>query len=135
MLASCAAECGNADEKRKAFNVALSTFQQLSARQEEFGEPNHVTYGTMMKACARLLPHGDPLRKKWAKQLFEECASKGMVGGMVLSRLREATPNEVFYELLEGHPKNRLPEAWTRNVQEKNPYRRGKQTARRRATV
>ena len=51
VLASCAME---PKEKYKAFQVALATFQQLR-HSDSYGAPNHVTYGTMMKCCARLI--------------------------------------------------------------------------------
>lgn len=124
VLSSCASEPGDRKERSKAFNVALSTFQELTQQSEEFGMPNHVTYGTMMKACVRLLPKGNPERKKWSRQLFQESKEKGLVGDMVLSRFREAATPEDYKELMEGFSKRSLPEAWKRNVCEKSEYRR-----------
>jgi hypothetical protein len=125
VLSTCAAESGSASSKAKAFNVALSTFQQLVQRQDEYGSPNHVTYGTMMKCVANLLPPGSPERKKWTEKIFRECIAKGMVGGMVLSRSREAVGSaEEYKELMMGHTKSNIPQKWTRNVNEKSEYRR-----------
>jgi hypothetical protein len=135
VLSACASESGDRTEKRKAFNVAVSTFTQIVQHADEFGSPNHVTYGTMLKACARLLPTGSPERKRWAKQLFEECASKGFVGDMVMSRLREASTSGEFRSMMQGHSKGHLPEEWTRNVHEKNEYRRKSFGSRKRAEV
>lgn len=123
VLSSCASE-PKRQEKFKAFNVALGTFQQLEKNAEEFGAPNHVTYGTMLKACARLLPPKSPERKKWTTYFFNKCVEAGMVGGMVLGRVREAASPQEYKELLRGHSKNSLPFSWTCNVQEKNKYRR-----------
>jgi hypothetical protein len=125
VLSSCASASGDKATKAKAFNVALATFQQLLRQQEEYGQPNHVTYGTMMKCIANLLPPSSPERKKWTERIFRDCASRGMVGGMVLSRLREASSSaEEYKELMMGHTKTTIPSKWTRNVNEKNVYRR-----------
>jgi hypothetical protein len=123
VLASCASE-PKRQEKIKAFHVALATFQQLENNAEEYGSPNHVTYGTMLKACARLLPNGSAERKKWNKYFFNKCIASGMVGGMVLGRVREAASKEEYNMLMKGHSKNSLPESWTCNVREKSDYRR-----------
>ena len=135
VLSSCAVEPGNRKEKDKAFNVATSTFTELEQRSEEFGSPNHVTYGTMLKACAHLLPPSSPLRKQWTRRLFEDCAKNGQVGDMVVSRLREAASLPEFKELMQGYTRNSLPRAWTRNVKEKNDYRRKVVKKRQRAEI
>jgi hypothetical protein len=125
VLSTCAAEPSDKTEKAKAFKVAVSTFQHLKRNQEEYGSPNHVTYGTMLKCVAHLLPLGSPERQNWTKRLFQECASEGLVGGMVLSRMREAAGSaEEYKELMEGHTKGNLPRSWTKNVHEKNEFRR-----------
>ena len=136
VISSCASEPGNREERQKAFNVALSTFQQLTARSADFGEPNHVTYGAMMKACARLLPPGSLERSKWTKQIFDDCVSKGLAGDMVLSKLREAATNDEYRQLMQGHSKGSIPKSWYINVQERSEYRRKVQGSnRRRAAV
>jgi hypothetical protein len=121
---SCCASEPDGRERQKAFYVALATFLQLENRSDELGSPNHVTYGTMLKACARLLPNGSAERRKWTKFFFEKCSASGMVGGMVLSRVREAATTKDYKELMQGHTKRSLPDAWTRKVQERSEYRR-----------
>jgi len=113
VIASCAAECGSPQERSKAFNVAFSTLKQM----ETSGiAPNHVTYGNMLKAVARLLPAGCASRQKWAKRFFAQACEAGCVGDMVLSRAREALPSESYKQLLQGHSKRQLPTEWTRNL-------------------
>lgn len=128
VLSSCASE-PKTSEKSKAFNVALSNIQLLE-KNPEFGKANHVTYGTMLKACARLLPEGSPERSKWTKHFFQKACEAGMVGGMVLGRLRECVIYEEYKELLEGHVKSTMPKEWTKNVEEKikNPGFRHQKT-------
>lgn len=133
VLASCAME---PRERYKAFQVALATFQQLRHSSDHYGSPNQVTYGTMMKCCARLLAPGTPLRRKWAKTIMNLCIDDGCVGDMVMSRFREAATPDLFGEIMEGVNKKNLPAAWTANVDEKMDCRKRKNTQnRRRAEV
>jgi len=129
VLGACAMET---KERSKAFGVAVATFQQLR-HHEEYDTPNHVTYGSMLKCCARLLPAADPLRKKWVRKVFQMAVKDGCVGDMVLSRMREAAPRDLYRELMDGVDKHNLPNEWTRNVHEKREERKKKQ--RRRAEV
>jgi hypothetical protein len=123
LLSTCASEPGDKSNRAKAFVVAVSTFEHLVQRQDEFGFPNHVTYGTMLKCVSHLLPRGSAERKKWTSKIFQECTLNGMVGGMVLARVREAAgSSERYKELLQGHSKRSLPPAWTRNVHEKREH-------------
>ena len=129
VLGACAMET---KERSKAFGVAVATFQQLR-HHEEYGVPNHVTYGSMLKCCARLLPAADPLRKKWVRKVFGMAVEDGCVGDMVLSRMREAACGDLYKELMDGVDKHNLPPEWTRNVHEKRDERKKKH--RRRAEV
>jgi hypothetical protein len=127
VIGACAMET---KERSKAFRVAVATFQQLR-HNEEYATPNHVTYGSMLKCCARLLPSADPLRRKWVRKIFNMAVNNGCVGDMVLSRLREAATPDVYKELMNGVDRHDLPYEWTRNVQEKRVARK----KRRRAEV
>jgi len=123
VLSSCASE-PRKNEKSKAFSVALSIMQTLE-KSQEFGQANHVTYGTMLKACARLLPAGSPERRKWTRHFFRKSCEAGMVGDMVLGRLWEASTSlEEYRDLMQGYTRNNLPTEWTANVQEKSVYRK-----------
>lgn len=136
VIASCAAQTGSQDERRKAFNVALATYQQLLSKAGDFDEPNHVTYGTMLKACAKLLPKNCSERKRWTQQIFQKCVSKGLVGDMVLSKLREASTGEQYKSLMRGHTPRNIPKEWSQNVNERSEYRRKvANNDRRRAAV
>merc|ERR1711920_882705 len=114
---------GERKEKQKAFQVGLSTFQQLK-NSDEYGCPNHVTYGTMLKCCALLLQPSNPLRQKWTKSLMLQCIEDGCVGEMVMSRFREAASPELFQEVMKGVNKKNLPSSWTSNVNEKRNSRK-----------
>jgi hypothetical protein len=122
VLASCAME---PKEKYKAFQVALATFQQLR-HSEEYGAPNHVTYGTMLKCCARLLCPTNPVRRKWVQTIMNQCIDDGLVGDMVMSRFREAATPDLYREIMNNVDKKNLPSSWTVNVCEKRECRKKK---------
>jgi len=121
VLSSCASETGDEAAKAKAFNVALSTYQQLKVHKDEYGSPNHVTYRTMLKCVAKLPPQDSHKRKKWTKKIFNQAIANGCVGDNVLKGLQEAaTSREEYKELMRG--KQKLPASWTRNVDQKSSY-------------
>ena len=124
VLSSCATESGDRTEKLKAFNVAVSTYKELIKNSEEYGSPNHVTYGTMLKCVTKLLPHNSKERQRWAKEILGEAVKNGCVGDMVLIRLREIGSPKDYHHLMQGYNKGTLPEDWSRNVKERNDYRR-----------
>ena len=103
VIASCASEPGSKEIRAKAFQVALKTFQELKT----VDQPNHITYGLMLKACARLLPA--TARQQLVRDIFTECVANGCVGDLAVSRLHEASP-ELYKELMAGHKRGLLPE-------------------------
>eukprot|EP00566_Odontella_aurita_P005092 CAMPEP_0113599760 /NCGR_PEP_ID=MMETSP0015_2-20120614/42329_1 /TAXON_ID=2838 /ORGANISM="Odontella" /LENGTH=618 /DNA_ID=CAMNT_0000507939 /DNA_START=30 /DNA_END=1886 /DNA_ORIENTATION=+ /assembly_acc=CAM_ASM_000160 len=117
VLHACAAFAGTMKEKRKPFRVAKATYEQLLDAGNGVA-PNHVTYGIMMKACARLLPKGSHEREQFAREVFERACGEGRVGKMVVCRLREAVSAEVYKEMMGKASKNRIPSKWTRYVPE-----------------
>jgi hypothetical protein len=124
VMASCCME-SDREQQPKAFQVAISTYQHLRRSSDKYGAPNHVTYGTMLKACARLLPTNSNERKRWTHKIFSHCVKAGCVGDMVLSRLREAAVSrEYFEELMQGHTRRSIPKEWSCNVDEKSEYRK-----------
>lgn len=133
VLNSCAAAVGSNKERRNAFHVAVLTFEELLKSDSIL--PNHVTYGTVLKACARLLPAKSKQRQKWVRKVFEMACHDGYVGEMVLKRFREASTPELYKEFLEGHDKNDLPQDWTRNVNEQRKKRKMGMKRRKRPSL
>lgn len=126
VLSSCSAESGHSEERNKAFQVAASTYRMM----QKYGiAANHVTYGTMLKACARLLPMKSSLREKWIRITFKDAVHAGCVGDMVVSKLREAATPDLYKELMQGFSKKQLPSDWTVNVQESSDYRTSKRSS------
>lgn len=125
VLSSCASQTGSDEEKAKAFNVASSTYQQLIAHREEYGAPNLVTYGTMLKCVSKLLPPDSPQRKKWTKKIFNQAIANGCVGDFVISRMKQAATSGTEYKaLMRGKTKKKLPHSWTRNIEQKSTLNR-----------
>lgn len=122
VIAACAAELGSKKERQAAFQVALDTYRELEQYPDDAA--NHVTYGTMLKACGKLLPLGSPVRRKWVRRVFQDAAKAGCVGDMVLGRMREAASPDIFKELMQGIDKRQLPQSWTCNVDQASDRRR-----------
>jgi hypothetical protein len=123
--------------RRKALDTAIFTLEEL--RASGYGQPNHVTYGTFLLACANLLHDEDglaDLRREIIERAFQQCCQDGQVGEMVLNHLRRAAPPDLYEELLadfisSAAGANRrisvkdLPEEWRCNVQQgRQPFRR-----------
>ena len=115
VLGSCASVSGSSKIRKAAFHVAKNTFQEMCNFDELGVAANHVSYGTMLKACARLLPAGEH-RDLIVEEYFKMCCRDGCVGEMVLSKLREAANPQRLKELLNGLTKSALPPEWTWQV-------------------
>lgn len=108
-------------EKVNAFSVAVSTLVLL----QEYTKPDHTTYGTLLKAWCNLIPKDDERRTRAVKSVFLQCCKDGMVGPMVMQQLKYAASPEL-YHLLVGKDissevrMSSLPQAWSRNVKERN---------------
>jgi len=112
VLGSCASLNGSKKEKLIAFDVAKHTLSEMI-----FSDviPNHVTYGTMLKACSRLLPSGKE-RAKYTRKYFKMACENGCVGDMVLRRFEEAASDDQYRGLMRGAKRGNLPDGWTRAV-------------------
>jgi hypothetical protein len=135
--------------RRKALDTAIFTLEELQS--SGYGQPNQVTYGTFIKACANLLHDDDDLRREVIERAFRQCCKAGQVGEMVLTYLRQAAPADLYEELLadsiSSHARvsvRDLPEEWRCNVQDEDnwrvkPYgnrtRNGKARGRRKASL
>jgi len=115
VLGSCASVSGSNKKRQAAFRVAQSTFEEMCSFDAKGVAPNHVSYGQMLKACARLLPPGQE-RDEWVEAYFHMCCKDGCVGEMVLSKLREAASPVKVKQLLNGMSKSALPPEWTWQV-------------------
>ena len=108
--------------------IVRTLYDQVT--QDEL-EPDHVTFGTVLKAVANLFL-GEPDQIEFGKRVFHGACESGQVSLGVVSQLRQALPSEVFRELLPeecissdppGILVNKLPDAWVCNVRESNRKR------------
>jgi hypothetical protein len=118
VLSSCASLGGSKRTKLQAFEIAHSTFEEMSRSNVV---PNHVTYGTMLKACSRLLPLGKD-RRKYTREYFRSACQDGCVGDMVMRRLQLAASPVQYKGLLKGYMTGDFPTEWTCNVSEREMY-------------
>ncbi len=112
VISSCARTKGSWKDKKLALEIAQRTFNELS--ECEYTSPNYVTYGTMLKACAKLLPAESKQRQKLVKKYFREACRNGCAGDMVFRRLGEAASPELKKKLL--HDYEGYLNEWTMNV-------------------
>jgi hypothetical protein len=118
--------------RRKALDTAIFTLKELQSSR--YGQPNQVTYGTFMKACANLLRDDDEMRREVIERAFQQCCRDGQVGEMVLAYLRQAAPPDLYKKLLADFIRSGatisvedLPQEWRCNVKSKE---RGGKTKR-----
>jgi hypothetical protein len=118
-LNACAFVEGNWTLKSKSFSNSMSIWDLLC----EHSEPDQTSYGTVLRACASLLPTTDPRRKEKVDYFFQKAAAHGQVGKLVLKQLKFAALPSQHLRLTGREITDRvslmdLPRAWTRNVPE-----------------
>lgn len=109
VLGSCASLTGSRKERLQAFDVARLTFRDMRLSNVT---PNHVTYGTMLKACSRLLPMGKE-RVRYTKEYFKMACINGCAGDMVMRRFEESASVDQYQGLMKGVTRDNLPSEWT----------------------
>lgn len=117
---ACARCQGTTKQQTEALKIAFAILKSIQLEQDM--EANHVTFATILKATAFLLPAGEE-RNKVASALFEKARAAGMVDVEMIKNMRKAVDNNVMQELLQnlqdkkGHVNyNNIPPAWSRNV-------------------
>jgi hypothetical protein len=99
VLNSCAfSSVGGQLRRRKAMDTAIFTLEEL--QESQYGNPNHVTYGMFLKACANLIPMDEERRRVVVEPVFLQCCKDGQVGDIVLKQLRLAAPDDLYQKLL-----------------------------------
>jgi hypothetical protein len=147
VLNSCAFPAASDQRtRRKALDTAIFTLQELQSSR--YGQPNQITYGTFMKACANLLSgeQDDDLKRGVLEKAFQQCVRDGQVGEMVLAQLRNAAPKDLYNELLAGAAilksgestrvtVNDLPLEWSCNVRDHRGWDRERPFVRKANSV
>ena len=118
---ACARCQGDIKQQMEALKIAFAILKSI--QMEPDIEPNHVTYGTVLKATVFLLPAGEE-RNRVALALFEKARTAGMIDMNMIKNMRMAVDSHVMQELFadittdrQGHINyNNIPPAWSRNV-------------------
>ena len=79
---NCCAYYRYPEGKAEALKVALRTFRKLCDLEGD--GPNNITFGTLFKAIAQLMPTGEE-RDELVRRLFDKCCEDGFVDSFVLS--------------------------------------------------
>jgi hypothetical protein len=115
--------------RRKALDTAIFTLEELQSSR--YGHPNHITWGTFIKACHNLLRDDEETRRTVIGNAFKQCCKDGQVGEMVLEHLRDAAPADLYEELLGkaggsvwSITVDDLPIEWRCNVRENKKWNR-----------
>lgn len=101
--------------KQEAFRVAMTTFHKLcnstatatatgSTRggSDDGVKPNHVTYGTLLKAINNLVsPVDRDGRERLLRSIFKKCCQDGQVDAFVLTQLRNGCSTKTYRELVQ----------------------------------
>ena len=125
LLNSCSFPIGNdAHERFHVARVALDTLEEL--RNSNYGNPDDITYATVLKTLGRCIPRGSILNEMVEKE-FESCCQDGQVNDFVLRELDHASP-EVYIkhfgnEDLSDDVMKKIPREWRRNVSLKRNHR------------
>ena len=113
-------------------DMVRKLYGQLLSSQDESRQPDHYTYGTVLKAVANVF-WGDQNEVEFCKQIFKEACERGYVSFAVLVALRQAAPADVFRSLIPREAYNQksghvlmqhIPEEWTRKVRDESRLRR-----------
>jgi len=109
------------NEKNNAFLIAITILLSL----EKYTKPDHVTYGTLLRAFSNLLSEDVDRRNHVVTNVFTQCRKEGMVGSLVIQQMKFAASPDVFRELVgrdileDGIGTSSLPAKWSRNVRER----------------
>lgn len=101
-------------------SIVRTLYAELT--QDAHLTPDHVTYGTVLKAIANLFL-GESDQVDFAKSVFQNACESGQVGLGVVYQLRQAVPVDVFRELIpelyisaDGSIINKFPDEWVCNL-------------------
>jgi hypothetical protein len=94
---NCCAYYRHPEGQSEAMEVALRTFHKLCDLEDD--GPNNITFGTLFKAIANLMPVGQE-REDLVSDLFDQCCDLGHIDAFVLSQVRQASP-QYYRDLVE----------------------------------
>ena len=84
--------------KRKSFYMAMDQWKDLKSNPN-LGFANQVTYGTLLRACANLLPESTE-RDEAVRLFFEECKVNGFLTPRIVDQVQTAASTALYQELM-----------------------------------
>lgn len=119
-LNSCAFALGNDEAKEAAFHIAMKVYELLRVHDD----PDHTTYGTLLRACSVLLAADKKRKEEMVDKLFGEACLRGCVGRLVLTQMQFAASPEQYLRLVGRDQADMItardvPRSWRQNVREK----------------
>jgi pentatricopeptide repeat protein len=124
--------CATSTTHPELIDMVETVYHQLLQMKHDDG-PDHVTFGTVLKACSNLLWKDET----FAVTVFREAAEREKVSSGVLWQFRQAVQIDTFRESV-GHDQaprqwHDLPDAWTFNVRDERGTRRNANSSNRRS--
>ena len=110
-----------------ALGIVKALYKETTSPESDI-QPDHFTYGTVLKACANLMSPGDEDAIPFIKEVFEQCCDDGQVSFGVCFQLRQAAPVDLYRDLIpqiaidasNGHfVMDRMPTDWSRHLKER----------------
>jgi hypothetical protein len=121
VINSCAYSENENLEKRNALQIAVGTYKELVS--SDYGNPNHVTFSTLITALRNLSPPSEK-RASAVANVFRTCAEGGEVTDLVLRRVQSVLNRDQLSDIFGAAVLqdgcvdiNQLPAEWRRNVQ------------------
>ena len=119
-LNCCANIYGTRAERKEALIMAIKAFEEMKREPSLHGEPGQFTFGTMMKACAKL--SADAAEKnRLMESLFHQTCKRGLLSKSTLGQFLRHTQDEFSTKVIlqMGGSKREIPPDWHRNVPRK----------------
>jgi hypothetical protein len=125
---ACTKTRGTPAQQTAALKIAFAIFKTMEITNNIV--PNHVTYGTLLKAISALVPLGDETRNTLSKAVFDKATKAAQVDRNVIQQLQKSCDTAVLQSLLLSDPNNsmrqtsnngnidyeKIPIQWSKNV-------------------
>ena len=120
-LNCCANVYGTSSEKKQALVMAIIAYEDMKKQPDLHGQPSQYTFGTMMKAFARLSSDAAE-RDRLLTAVFVQACRRGCVSRTVLGQFLRHTPSHLSMKVIlsQGGTKREIPELWYNNVPRRN---------------
>ena len=99
----------------ESLRVACEVFDELRSKGKQV-EATHVTFGSFLGVLGKLMDLS--ARQEIVELVFRRCCLEGKVSPYVLKKLKDASSDDMYPDLLRGYRSDRLPPSWTCHVHE-----------------